>query len=39
MDLGKEIRVIEVEEEEIVVPTPIEVEPPARVVKGVEHTA
>lgn len=30
MDLGKEIRVIEVEEE-IVAPTPSEIEPPIRV--------
>jgi hypothetical protein len=30
MDLGKELRVIEVEEE-VVTPSPIEIEPPIRV--------
>lgn len=38
MDLGKEIRVIEVEEDEIAMPPPLEVEPPVRLVEGVEQT-
>ena len=38
MDLGKELRVIEVEEE-VVTPAPIEIEPPIRIEDQSEQTA